>query len=376
VASRNFECLTQDPAWLDVCHLPDEAMMERRVNDWLIERGAKTLSQVGDNLVPVDELRNTNRRLIRQVIERATKIVSAWCKKNDRIVPTIWATLDPANGVSDAMDSGGQFDFVVLDESSVYQWLGRQGHWPAGMPSTTDLDKLRLTEGDLAAGESEVKKTRSQRERELQTIEFGGKRYGLDTSECVDLVNAVRASVTDAFRSAPMREARLETIKQGHLGKQTKSCGSGSTARQRRPSEAQKKLIGLVGELLVFEWLKARFHDFDEACWKSRYRDIVVGGTLGDDGCGYDFEVLRKKRTLLFEVKATSSDETVIELGSSEVYAARRATQRRRYYILFVRNVLDAAERRIHLLPNPFSERGSKFFRTVGTGLRYEFHLV
>jgi hypothetical protein len=148
-------------------------------------------------------------------------------------------------------------------------------------------------------------------------------------------------------------------------------AGGGSAGRM---TDSQKHAIGLVGELVAFEWLKANYSIVTDDCWKSKYRNLVFGGNTGNDGLGYDFEVfLKNKSSHLFEVKATSGSDCVIELGATELQASQRHARTERYRILFLSNVLDSERRAIHVLPNPFSKRGRGAFEATGTGIKYRF---
>ena len=139
-------------------------------------------------------------------------------------------------------------------------------------------------------------------------------------------------------------------------------------------TDAQKHATGFVGEILAFEWLKSQYEGVTEECWKSKYRDLVFGGTSGDDSLGYDLEVfLKNKSSYMFEVKATTGTDCVIELGATELETSQRYARTNRYRILFVPNALDASQRRIFVLPNPFSKRGRGMFRATGTGIRFRF---
>ena len=127
--------------------------------------------------------------------------------------------------------------------------------------------------------------------------------------------------------------------------------------------------------MVALEWLKRHYDNVDGNCWKSEYRDRVFGGITGDDSLGYDFEVFEKRKRLHFEVKATSGERPLIELGPSEIRAAQKKGSANRYRILFISNVLAPEARRILVLPNPFSESGRGYFRSVGSGVSYEFRL-
>jgi hypothetical protein len=86
-------------------------------------------------------------------------------------------------------------------------------------------------------------------------------------------------------------------------------------------------------------------------------------------------EVLVGRTSYLFEVKATAGDETQIELGESEVLAARQHARTDRYRILYIPFDLDPVRRAIYVLPNPFAERGRDLYQLEGSRLRYRFRL-
>jgi hypothetical protein len=114
--------------------------------------------------------------------------------------------------------------------------------------------------------------------------------------------------------------------------------------------------------------------DIDE-CWRSSYRDSYLGRSGGDDNLGYDFALLMPSRRQYYEVKASAGDEWQFDLGESEVRMAQRcsADRKSRYRIVFIANVLDRVARRLLVLPNPFSRRGTSRLRMVGTGMRFTF---
>jgi hypothetical protein len=107
--------------------------------------------------------------------------------------------------------------------------------------------------------------------------------------------------------------------------------------------------------------------------WRSGYRDKVLGGSEGDDTLGYDFDVITRANTFLFEVKSSVDDGTDFELTESEVNAARLHIGRDAYRIIYVRNVLEMDRTSILLLPNPFTRRGQEAYRIAGSGLHYRF---
>jgi Protein NO VEIN, C-terminal len=135
-------------------------------------------------------------------------------------------------------------------------------------------------------------------------------------------------------------------------------------------------MIGRMGELVVYHWLKKRLpeQDIDKA-WRSK-NAVLTTGRPGDDELGYDFEITFRKQTLHIEVKASLGDPQQFEMGETEVRAARKAARPRsgsRYVIAYVRNLSDLAGARVELLPNPMTDEGSNVLEILGEGIRYGF---
>ena len=108
-----------------------------------------------------------------------------------------------------------------------------------------------------------------------------------------------------------------------------------------RTPQAKKDLIGRLGELVVYHWLKDRFRNQDiDKAWVSRFAAQQKGKAWSDD-LGYDFELKHDRRTFLIEVKASQGDRCQFEMGEFEVRAARNAARPRsgqRYVIIYVAN--------------------------------------
>ncbi len=98
----------------------------------------------------------------------------------------------------------------------------------------------------------------------------------------------------------------------------------------------------------------------------------MLGGHAGDDTCGYDFEIVRKSGRLMFEVKATVTDNHAFDIGESELRAARSA-RKGAYRIIFINNILDPDSRRLRILPNPLEAEYADCFAQVNQGVRLRF---
>jgi hypothetical protein len=369
---RNLNGLTADPEWLDVCDLPTPEMMEKRVAAWLAGAGVKE----GDNgraLSPIESIRATNRRFVGEQATRICRLVRAWCAKKAIPVPLVWTPVAEAKDkLLEMGDRTGVFDFVAVTSELLVASLARQGGWPSSMPATLELAGLGLTEDDLNAEARAGEEERRRAEFERRSIELDGKRVSAEPSDFSALAQALIPTVTNTFLKRPKKLTALEEVKIRRTGGHKSPASGGG---KRRPTDTQKVAIGFVGELLAYEWLKRQYKGVVPENWRSTYRNCMFGGNSGNDGLGYDFEVLLTNRRLLFEVKATASDRLEIELGETEVAFAQKLSRGNQYRILFIPHALDRKARSLYVLPNPFSEVGRRFYRVVGTGLRYQFQM-
>ena len=141
--------------------------------------------------------------------------------------------------------------------------------------------------------------------------------------------------------------------------------------------QAKKDMIGRLGELVVYHWLKERFPNQDiDAAWVSKNGDAQLGRSQGTDDFGFDFRVEYRKQTWQIEVKASVGDQQRFEMGETEVRAAREAARPRsnnRYVVVYVANPHDRAIARIDVLPNPMSAEADGVLDLLGEGVRFGF---
>lgn len=371
---RDLKTLQADPNWLETCHLPTDTMMVGHTNVWLRALGAMTLNESPPDMKPLQTVRSDNRKIIRRLTDELWKVVPAWCTKNRTNTPDGWSQPNVSETVADAMFAAGKTDLEPLSSNQVFGWLAENGYLPVGMPHSTSLASLGLTAEDLTKRESEAEKQKRKRDYERRTIEIDGDRYGSMPDKCDALIEKIRSSVFPGFLKSSASLSRLGSASGSKKAKRKSGSGGGSGGSKGRMTDAQKHALGFAGELLAFEWLKAHYEGVMEDCWKSKYRNLVFGGDTGDDGLGYDFEVfLKNKSSYMFEVKATTGSDCVIELGATELETSQQYARTNQYRILFISNVLDADRRRIFVLPNPFSKRGRGLFETTGTGIKFRF---
>ena len=255
------------------------------------------------------------------------------------------------------------------------------GAWPEAMPLTMSMGELKLLERDLLTEKTHARKQREQEARARRSVTVDGHEIVEDETpgyEVADLIDGL-LSQNEIFRESKFRTARLKRVP-GHQDERDRGRGgSGAGGSGRQLPEAKRRLIGFIGELIAFEWLKLHFGNdvVTEDCWVSRNRERVCPGE-GDDSKGHDFAVLTKNTEWHFEVKTTSGTDRFIELGVTEIADAERCRTDRtpRYRILFIENALDPQAATPHMLPNPRSAGGKTRYREVSrTGLKLAFDL-
>lgn len=101
-------------------------------------------------------------------------------------------------------------------------------------------------------------------------------------------------------------------------------------------------------------------------------RSIALGGPPGNDRLGYDFKISRRSGSLLFEVKATTTDGYAFDISDLEL-ATASAARKGQYRILFIRSVLTPDARQILVLPNPLEPESAALFTQENSGLRLRF---
>ena len=124
------------------------------------------------------------------------------------------------------------------------------------------------------------------------------------------------------------------------------------------------ELVGIVGEMHVYRYLKSAF-DIDENRWVAQFRTKVF--PLGsdekdttDDSLGYDFEFPHPDgMTWCVEVKSTTGDGTSFDVTAGELAAASRmaGSKEKRWCFLRVRRAF-SKQPEFDWLPNPFEPAG------------------
>lgn len=367
---RSLPGLAPDPAWLDSMEIPDRMAMQARVTAWLAERNVLTVA--APELEPVEAVRELNERFLDEWLPIARAVVFAWCLKRGESPPEAWSS---TIHVREAFQTSGCLDFVALTTADLPAWSHALGMWPDMEPSL-DLVRLGLTDEDVHRAETEVSRSKERRARTKAAIPLDGTEYNVDEEDLRHLVVAARRSVTPEFLSSSRRVTPLDQIPRLESGASERdshlSRGGKFRPGRSTPSDEQKAAIGLVGEVLAYEWLRSKYEETTPDSWVSGNRSHGVGGYEGNDSMGYDFEIVQRSQTLYFEVKATSGEDLEFPMGVSELRAARRA-RKGAYRIIFIQNALYKADRRLMVLPNPLEPDREGQYHQANEGARFGF---
>lgn len=372
IARRDLAGLQPDPDWVDQYYELEDDVIASHVDAWLGEGGARLADADTGAWVPVDELRRANRALLYEMSVSARALVRAWEAAEERPASDLPGD---AETIMELATDAGQLDFEPLSGERAVAWLASVGRWPTGMTRSLDPVVLGIDERDFeAAKRQDDDVARRGREAERR-ISIDEEQFDAEEANYAAIVDAIRAGVTPALLATPGKIAHLAQMPPAGTGGGGTGARGVTAARRPRLSDLQVAAVGLAGEVVALEWLKANYEGATDASWRSGYCNLILGGTDGDDSLGYDFEVLERRRRLLFEVKASLTNVCEFDLTEGEIRAAQSLRRSDRYFILYVTHVLTSDERAVYLLPNPLGTEGLGKYRTVGSGLRLRFKL-
>jgi hypothetical protein len=358
--------LAPDPAW-GVEHIePPDSLILDRVNAWLATHLAPSLG-TRSGLEPASVLRAANGRLLAGLLPRAALVIGAWIDRHGVVAAPAW--MDNPDGLIRDLALSGQLDFERLDVDAVMEVVAARQGWPPEMERTIDLSRLRLSEADLLDRKGKDARRQAIEERAKRGVEVAGRIVTLDPDTVADAVDHIVATVTAASLNVPAHDVNLAAAPvPGRKG-----GGGGGGGGGGRPPQEKLETIGLVGEVVAWTWLQHHFGE-SNVIWRSRNRaNAIHDGDPGSDSLGFDFEILRGRSRLYYEVKASTSDPREFELTEAEVRFALSKAHTNTYRVLYIGNVDDPETRVILPLPNPLAARSRDRYRVSGSGVKYAF---
>lgn len=236
--------------------------------------------------------------------------------------------------------------------------------------SSADLAALRsalgISDQDLNDADARLAAQRAEAMRNRHVVQVCGEDFDASDENRSRLWHFLqeRMAFQKLADDAPMDLGSLAELMPVDAEK-TRERKETSNLKPTKPPQRQPKavdeLIGLAGEIYVFEMLRRRYGNdvVTASSWISSNSRHVFEDNLADDGAGCDFAFTAGGRSYKIEVKASAGDEPAFMLGSSEIalamdLATRKKGRRDRFVLVHVRNALSAAPAAV-VLPNPYA---------------------
>lgn len=376
--------LTPEPAWGTTVDELSAALMDARLDTLMEATYGDRPSPGSDPLDDWAEVRRVNGHPLLERLEFLGRLHQAWSRKQkDGHLERVhrWASAEAfAEEAMGMLVGAAAVDFVKLDEDTILLWLVQLSCWPDAMPVSATPGVLGLSESDLDEVATEREAAREAKARQERQITVHGEVMDLDLTlrnlvdQLTGHLNTEPASLNTPYRIQTLQEFGERSRGGGSGGGGRSPTGGGRT---RRMSDAQREAVGLAGELTAFQWLKAKDRSpVDETCWKSTNVSLVFEGMTGRDDLGYDFAVPRADGSVMYEVKATTGEAGMIELGETEVACAQENAhgRGRKWRLLIVEEALGLSPR-VLVLPNPFHRDTRSLFRFDGNSVRLRFKI-
>jgi hypothetical protein len=328
-------------------------------------------------LAELTTVRTSNAASLKAVVRGAQPLVRAWGIQNAASVHDVWRDLSQAEmELRRRLDEAGAFDCRHWSEDEFLIWFTQLGLWPAEMARTLDRTKLGVTETEIEAEAQRERVERERRAREARSVRLNGELRDPLAVDWLKLSLEVSAGLSRKVLNRPIGTfAELAPAEVARRRTRTPGAPGGGGPYSGIPQE-KKDMIGRLGELSVYHWLKSRQPGQDiDLGWVSGNAGPFVGRD-GNDSLGYDFRIKFNKQTWYIEVKASTEDPCQFEMGETEVRFARdvaRSRKPERYVIAYVANVGQTGQTTIDILPNPLSPEADSALSIAGDSIRYTF---
>lgn len=230
--------------------------------------------------------------------------------------------------------------------------------------------RLELDSEVVDARRQERLRREREAERQRRTFEVAGSPFevgGASYSELFERLNSL--GKLEGPRASKDALTPLANVRAGGSGSGGGRGRGGKTSHRRLPPEL-RELVGVVGEMHAYRFLRAEFGSdvVTRDAWVSEIRLKVLPPVPGEldatsDGHGFDFKFRYRRKVWHVEVKASHGDDPRFDLGISEIEAASRLARSRErlWRILRVLNAL-SDNPTFEWLPNPFEEGFRRHF--------------
>lgn len=278
-ARDGLRALAPDPTWLLQFKEPPEVVLEDFVNTWLDEHGAPPLGGKHIDLEPLAHVREQNRKFFPDFVQRAMSLIRAWRAKyqpSHDLNPS--DVLGQGEALRKRLDDVGVLDCRTLDDISAAKWLRALEIWPADMPLSFDLEKLGLSLEDVKDERVKALEEREARKREARLVAFNGRKLDPTDVDLLVLSDELQQALSpNVLNKALGSSADLAQVKLGERSPELSSGRKGSkNGRRPRVPEEKTELIGRLGELIVYHWLRRILPSQDiDSAWLSENGAII-----------------------------------------------------------------------------------------------------
>lgn len=372
-----IRAVAPDSAWLVQYEIPPDDVLDQHLARWLAAVGAPALGANPARLAILQDVRAGNVALVGRVALAAAPLVRTWCAARGRSALEPWADARAEGRLRASLDAAGVIDFRLLDEAGLLAWFVRLGLWPADMDATLDRQKLGIDKTDIETAKDEARRAAVEQAAVARSVKVNNRDIDpLDadwTAISADLAQALPKRLLTTSLGVMAKIHALEP----KLARPSGPGGGGDYGGQiPRVPDAKRDMIGRLGEVVVYHWLKTKFSEQDiDKAWVSG-NGALQTGKGGSDSHGFDFTLEYRKQVWQIEVKASLGDHRRFEMGETEVRAARLAAMPRskvRYVIAYVADPQDPRLTRLEILPNPLSGAAEGVVSLLGEGMRFGF---
>ena len=237
-------------------------------------------------------------------------------------------------------------------------------------------ERLGLDPEVIDARRQERLRGEREAERQRRTFNVADASFEVGTTSYRELFERLNSLAGPEGPRASKDAFTPLTIVRPSSGGSGGGSKGGKTSHLRHSAEL-RDLVGIVGEMHAYRFLRAEFGNdvVTRDAWVSEIRLKVLTPVVGEpdttsDGLGFDFRFRYCGKRWHVEVKATRGDDPQFDLGISEIEAASRLAQVQGelWRILRVRNAL-SVKPEFDWLPNPFKEDARRYFRLHKGGM-------
>lgn len=332
------------------------------------------------------EIARHNRQRLDALVQSVRELYEAWLAK---------AGADSAQG-AEAPDLrlDASIYLQYWSEAELFNWAMRQFTNPQFLRACSGCKTIEEMRATLDIPSQSMERTHQNRRRlarkkarEDSTFNIGGTPYEVGGAETLstlfarleDLPNPIGPRVhLDEFTQLNDPSSRQPMHPVVNTGTRDDANLTNRKTATRHGSPHLPGLVGVVGEMHAFRFLRSRF-EIDERAWVSEFRTKVLPLQEGErdktsDSLGYDFRFAYDGMTWCVEVKATTEDSTSFDLSLGQIETANRIANKKdwRWRILRIRRVF-REQPQFDWLPNPFEEGVGHRLRLRRGGVTVEY---